>query len=477
MARRYKVTTQYTPYTYEQLAAPVARATAIANQQYAYFSDIEAKNQLLERYLDPTIDGAQYQQFKTNQNQLKQITNDFIRSGLNSTTYNNIRNAKEIYTKDIVPMYQAVSTRISEEQSVSDFLSKHPDVVLKGPRRRSISEYFTGMPKREYISGESIKKDVSEISKLLSAARDPQMTAAKWSAYREQVFTRTGYTLPELEVARRTGSIGNINIINDVLQKHGVIDYKNIPLVNSNDYNKMRSYAEEGLYYLLGQTDVKLVNNDLDKQQDWWYKQQSLALAKDRQNTKDKEDEDYSLRKRIEFFDTDNENNSAAAMQIPTAYLNGSKWNQSISKYIASKVPNDKKIKVIEYDGKKYTPNDKTPGAVLNDLQDAQEVNVTFDIDPKTKTNRQNIEPKLIIRYRKKDKEQFKTINLESHILAPDFLDSYSRFQESPLVREYIAHPLSTDAVSQMQVYNYMNKILDEFVNELQSGIKEETTN
>lgn len=292
MARHYISTAKFNPYSYQELAAPIARATAILSQQAANIDSLEYQNAAIANYLDPELDKREYDLYRQNEARLRQAANNLSARGLDSNTYNTMRDLNTAYVRDIKPIQNAIASRISYNAKISEILMTHPDYAIRGDFHRPLSEFYNGIPQAQFVSGNAIKQDVSEMAKYLAAAKDVNMTKEKWSAYRELVREQHGYSLPELEVAKQEGSYER-NLMNDILKKHGVLDDNGNALLNPQDTQRMIQYGLEGLNALLGSQDAKIVANDRDKIEDNAYRwavhndQKTAAIAKAQKEQQD----------------------------------------------------------------------------------------------------------------------------------------------------------------------------------------------
>lgn len=276
MARRFVTTARFNPYRYDELAAPVQRATVLLSQQASALAQTEAQNAALEKYLDPELDGEAYDLYKQNEAKLRRGVEMLSKQGLNNNTFNLLRDASTTYSRDIAPMQNAVVLRAQFNAKIADMLSSNPDTAIKGGYKRGLSEFYNGIPEIQMVSGKSIQKDVSDMASLLAQAKAVSMTRERWSAYQDLIRKQYGYSLPELEVAKQPGSPEYI-MMEQILQKHGVIDGNGNNLMdNQTDFDKMLSYAKEGLNSLLGKNDADIRANDLDKIQENAYRWASL---------------------------------------------------------------------------------------------------------------------------------------------------------------------------------------------------------
>lgn len=262
MARHFISTAKFNPYTYQELAAPIERTTAILAQQAQNLSALEMQNAALGNYLDPELDKDAYNIYKQNEAALHQAVDDLQRTGLNSNTYNTLRNAHLAYAKDIKPMQSAIMNRVQYYASLNDLLLKNPDAVIKGPMKRPLSEFYNGIPQTHIVQGNAIQKDVSDIMQRLAAAEAEVKAGGDISKYNMAVYKLTGYTADQIRQLQQDPDSFLYAIIHSVMQKHGVEDAAGHNLLNSpEDYAKMWQYANTGVYSLLGTKTADVADN------------------------------------------------------------------------------------------------------------------------------------------------------------------------------------------------------------------------
>lgn len=261
MARRFINTAKFNPYTYEQLAAPIQRATAILAQQAQGLSALEMQNAALERYLDPELDKAEYDLYKQNELKLRNASQSLLKQGLNSNTYNVLHDASLTYARDIKPMQEAVVNRMKYNIGLADMLAKNPDLAIKGTRKHSLSEFYNGVPQVEFVSGNTIQKEVSDTLQRLAKARAEVIRGKDFDKYNMTVYQLTGYTAAEYEELMKDPNSFVNNIVHQTLQKHGVEDQNGISLLQPEDYNKMLQYANMGTYGLIGTVTANIADN------------------------------------------------------------------------------------------------------------------------------------------------------------------------------------------------------------------------
>lgn len=262
MARRFISTAKFNPYTYEQLSAPIQRATAILAQQAQGLNALEMQNAALEKYLDPELDANEYNLYKQNEARLRAASDELLRTGLNANTYNTLRDASMIYARDIKPMQAAAANRAQYNANITELLVKNPDAVLKSNYKHTLSEFYNGIPQTEFVSGNAIQKDVSDIMTQLANARADVLNGRNIDKYNKIIYFLTGYTAEEYKQIMQNPQSEVYAILHSVLQKHGVEDANGANLLNNQaDYDKMRQYALAGTRSLIGKTEAKVTDN------------------------------------------------------------------------------------------------------------------------------------------------------------------------------------------------------------------------
>ena len=479
MARHHISTARFNPYSYQELAAPIERATAILSQQASGLNALEMQNASLAQYLDPELDKREYDIYKRNEAQLRNASDQLLKNGLSINTFNLMRDASLMYAQDIKPMQLAIANRSQYNAKVAELLSTHPDYAVRGDFHRPLSEFYNGIPQTQFVSGNAIKQDVTEMAKLLSAARDVTMTREKWSAYREMVREHYGYSLPELEIAKQEGSHER-ELMNEILKKHGVLDEDGNPMLSDYDTQRMIRYGLEGLNSLLGANTAKIVDNDLDKIQNNYYRSESLKLQKREMNAKElaaansgKKNEDGTFMSSRTIYNDIN-GQQLPIYKVPVLQLSPTQegnWGKVLSNVILSHMDPSRTKGFRNKTYQDARGNNINLKSDLNKLRDSQSFNITFDIDPSQHRGNQS-QVALALRYNN---------NRDVIYLTPEDLgieiDLYTELMNQPSIIKWQKHPESLTYIEQMEVYGALSDYLEMVRQQLGEGFKIETQN
>lgn len=267
MARFFKNPSTYKPYTYEELAAPIEKATVLLAQQAQSLSDLEARNSSLLRYLDPVTDKEEYEIYKENDRRLRTAAENLQRYGLSQGNFMMFRDLASTYSTDIRPIQEQVARRMQHKSQIAAFLTENPDAVVKGGYHRPLSQYRDGIPQLDIIKGSAVQKDVETVMAALAQARGSIDKVGVYDKYNDVVRSITGYSLEDLEkeIERVRANDPNstfYDVIHKVLQRHGVEDDKGQNLLDDEqDYRKMLNYALNGTYAALGKATYNVADN------------------------------------------------------------------------------------------------------------------------------------------------------------------------------------------------------------------------
>ena len=267
MARRYINTSKFNPYTYQELAAPLERATALLSQQAQNLSNVEMQNLALGKYLDPETDAEEIQIYENNMKNLRGASDHLMKYGLRGDIYNVMKNANVAYFTDIQPMQNAISNRLQFYSKRNEFLSANPDVVVKGPLKHSLKEFYNGIPQLDIISGKAIQNDVAAVMGAISKGLASIDKVGVYDKYNDKVLSITGYGIDRYQKELNDPNSLMQKVMHDVMQKHGAEDVNRTPLVSNEDYNKLWNYAQTGSYNAIGQSKMELQDSGYAKDQ------------------------------------------------------------------------------------------------------------------------------------------------------------------------------------------------------------------
>ena len=266
MARRYINTSKFNPYTYQELAAPLERATALLSQQAQNLSNVEMQNLALGKYLDPETDAEEIQIYENNMKNLRGASDHLMKYGLRGDIYNIMKNANIAYFTDIQPIQNAISNRLQFYSKRNEFLSANPDVVIKGPLKHSLKEFYNGIPQLDIISGKAIQNDVAAVMEAIANGIS-SVDKKSYDKYNDIVTQITGFGIEGYRQMSQDPNSLMQQVMHDIMRKYGAEDNNKQPLVSNEDYLKLWEYAKTGSYAGIGKTSSSLKDSHYFQEQ------------------------------------------------------------------------------------------------------------------------------------------------------------------------------------------------------------------
>ena len=107
----FVTTSRFKPYSFKELLEPFALYREDYREQQDALTDLDTKASIWENMINKEQDPELYAQYQDYANKLKAQADIIATEGLNPTSRQAMLNLKSRYSKDIVPIEQAFSTR------------------------------------------------------------------------------------------------------------------------------------------------------------------------------------------------------------------------------------------------------------------------------------------------------------------------------------------------------------------------------
>lgn len=274
---RYIVTsgTQFTPFTYDELAKPLAQMTEAHNEAQARYDELASNTAQLERYLsdNPDDDYARsiYDNYMT---RLQTLQDNLYRNGFNQGTTRDLSLARTAYSRDIVPMTEAVGRRRKWSDAYKQMQIEHPEMILgRDPASYNIRDYMedTNFGGFRTYSTNQLTKDTAAAAAAAAKALAPRPrvwdTSSRVPAGYAEAEMTTGYTEAEVEKAMnafRTGQTTTgdersdelLNIANTIYSQSGMSEWQND---SPGAFDRAASAIGEGMRSAIGETKYEMI--------------------------------------------------------------------------------------------------------------------------------------------------------------------------------------------------------------------------
>lgn len=274
---RYIVTsgTQFTPFTYDELVRPLAQMTEAHNEAQARYDELASNTAQLERYLsdNPDDDYARsiYDNYMT---RLQTLQDNLYRNGFNQGTTRDLSLARTAYSRDIVPMTEAVGRRRKWSDAYKQMQIEHPEMILgRDPASYNLRDYMedTNFGGFRSYSTSQLTKDTAAAAAAAAKALAPRPrvwdTSSRVPAGYAEAEMTTGYTEAEVETAMKAFRTGQtttgdersdelLNIANTIYSQSGMSEWQND---SPGAFDRAASAIGEGMRSAIGETKYEMI--------------------------------------------------------------------------------------------------------------------------------------------------------------------------------------------------------------------------
>ena len=181
---KYLVTSSsnYHPFSYEELAAPVQQAAELHRQTQEYYDTLAMDTATLGSYITDNEGDRRAKQMYDNYNKvLSELQDDLWRYGYSPRTKRSLSAARQGYAGDIKRIAKAVETRQARSAEFHKYAHDHPDAIMGvDPGLSGLDNYLANdMYGSDYFaySGTDFYKQVGETAKarVKELLHDPQV--------------------------------------------------------------------------------------------------------------------------------------------------------------------------------------------------------------------------------------------------------------------------------------------------------------
>lgn len=276
MARRYINTSQYNPYSFQEMWQPALAATQAHQQQMGAMAEMNAKSNLIGNYIDPQKDPEEYAAWQQYNNSIKQASQDLLSRGLSTNTYNNVYGLTVDYQQNIKPIETSIENQQSFAKLQSDAKMKNPKMFFaKTASDYSLKDFRNGLPQMDLVDGDEAQKQAVLMANAYANGHLEMLPPQAYSKFKMLVETAvvdptTGQRL-SFENALAQLNSQNPNALMNIM-KRTVME-----TVGGNrlrDNNKMNDYAQlNGLIdnalmgAIIQKPDFKLEDNGYAQEQ------------------------------------------------------------------------------------------------------------------------------------------------------------------------------------------------------------------
>lgn len=256
------INSKFRPFSYAELAQPVAMSTQAHQEIENAYGDLNTKASIWEEMANEQTDPNAYKMYKTYANDLKAQADKLAKEGLNTTSRRDMLNMRARYSKEITPIENAYTARANEikEQTAG----RAQGIVYEGDASVASLDRYLKDPAIKYRfanSQEGFKRLASAATAISKELRE-YGKGKKLDAYTNTWLQQHGYKSTEIEQAirdidgalRGDGNVRGTNVLQSLLanemQTAGVNDWNTAAKMDY--YNRVAP----ALYQAAGQTNI-----------------------------------------------------------------------------------------------------------------------------------------------------------------------------------------------------------------------------
>lgn len=260
----FVTTSRFKPYSFKELLEPFALYREDYREQQDALTDLDTKASIWENMINKEQDPELYAQYQDYANKLKAQADIIATEGLNPTSRQAMLNLKSRYSKDIVPIEQAFSTRKEQVKAQQQALMQNPSLMFSRIASNTKLLDYVNNPELgfETINGDQVTQRVFQqataLSKELIDSGKEELRKVLGGDYYEYVKQR-GFTREAVLAAIMNSSDASPvlqKLVEDAVESTGVRRWNNQDMLD-----RVTSYAQQGLWGAVGTTETQLVDN------------------------------------------------------------------------------------------------------------------------------------------------------------------------------------------------------------------------
>lgn len=259
----YTNQTNFRPFSYQEMLAPVLMATQAHQAVEAAYSELDSQANAIGSLANETNDPVAYQRYKAYESALRTQADALAKNGLTPGSRQSLLDLKGRYAKDITPIQNAITRRkeLADEQRKA--LLQNPTLMFQ--RDMNSMSYDSSLDRflensdydyGERYSGALLTQQVSQAASNLAKELSNYGNGKRLDAYTKTFLQQHGFTrsqiLDAISNPNRAQSQPVLNaIVEQVIGSSGMSNWADQPTMG-----KAYNYARQGLWSAIGQTNI-----------------------------------------------------------------------------------------------------------------------------------------------------------------------------------------------------------------------------
>lgn len=257
------VDSKFKARSFDDLIKPLAMYTQEYNALEQSINELDTKASVWENMANEQTDEKAYSMYKNYANDLRNAADQLASQGLSQMSRPSLMNLKSRYSKEIVPIEQAYTTRQKQAEQQQQALLQDPTLMFSRRAATTSLDDYIKNPQLAYdsYSGKLLTAQAATAAQAL--AKQMRDNPRKWrsilgNSYYETMMQR-GFTSQDVLNAIQRSPNANkelIKIMDDVVGSSKIANWKDPEALR-----RAYEYAGQGLWSGVGETQYQMVQN------------------------------------------------------------------------------------------------------------------------------------------------------------------------------------------------------------------------
>ena len=253
--------------SFEDIIKPFAMYTEEYNNLENQIGELDTKASVWEGMANEEQDPIAYAQYKRYADDLRRQSAILAQTGLNPGSRRDLLNLKSRYASEIVPIEQAYTNRKAQADEQRKALLQNPTLLLSRRADMTSLDAYLNNPQLGYesYSGALLTQQVGQAASAIAKELKDYGKGKPLDGFTKTWLQQHGYTAAEVAQAinhpdsPRSNQILN-TLVNNVMADSGVPQW-----ADRDTLNQAYSYARQGLWQAVGQTQVQTYTDEAAK--------------------------------------------------------------------------------------------------------------------------------------------------------------------------------------------------------------------
>ena len=199
-----KITSKYTPLTYDEITRPLIQATEAQTAMENAYMDATDKASQAMAVANQQSDPIAYNRLKAYAEDLQAHADSLVRNGLQRTSRQGLLNLRRRYREEIAPIENAITRRRELADEQRKLQAANPYLRFERNMGTTSLDDFLTNAELDYgrsINLDDISKKAATITKALGQGRTDVRNGRQIDEYTKEVLTREGFTPEEIQAA------------------------------------------------------------------------------------------------------------------------------------------------------------------------------------------------------------------------------------------------------------------------------------